>query len=90
MFFVCFVRFVDRFVEFRDVLLSIKKSYVSLQERRTHFQCSEQFSNLQLVYFKRYLRLLPFNTMFFVCFVRFVDRFVEFRDVLLCFMKSCI
>ena len=38
------------------------------KERRIHFQCSDQFSNLQLVYFQRYTRLYPVNAMFFVCF----------------------
>ena len=82
--------FSDRFVDFREVLLCFMKSYISIQERRIHFQCSEQFSNLQLGYFKKYLRLYPVNTMFFVSFVRFIEGFVDFRVVPLSFKKSYI
>ena len=58
-----------------------------MQERRIHFQSSDQFSNLQLVCFQRYTRLYPVNTMFFVCFACFIDRFVNFRQVSLSFSK---
>ena len=55
------------------------KSNIPVQERRIHFQSSDPFSNLQLVYFQRYTRLYLVNTMFFMCFACFIDIFVNFR-----------
>ena len=86
-FFVCFACFIDRFVNFRKVSFSFSKSNIIVQERRIHFQCRDQFSNLQLVYFQRYTRLYPVNTMFFMCFACFIDRFVNFRKVSFSFSK---
>ena len=57
----------------------VSVKYIRVQERRIHFKFSDQFSNLQLVCFQRYTRLYPVNTMFFVCFACFIDRFVNFR-----------
>ena len=48
------------------------------KRKKNTFQCSDQFSNLQLVYFQRYTRLYPVNMMFFVYFACFIDRFVNF------------
>ena len=79
MFFMCFACFIDRFVNFRKVSFSFSKSNIPIQERRIHFQCNDQFSNLQLFYFQRYTRIYLVNTMFFMCFACFIDRFVNFR-----------
>ena len=57
----------------------VSVKYIRVQERRIHFKFSDQFSNLQLVYFQRYTRLYPVNAMFFVCFACFSHKFVNFR-----------
>ena len=76
--FVLHVLLTDSSIFARFHWVSVK-SDISVQERRIHFQSRHQFSNLQLVYFQRYTRLYPVNTMFFMCFACFIDRFVNFR-----------
>ena len=49
------------------------------KERRIHFQFSDQFLNLQLVYFQRYTRLYPVNTMFYWQIRQFSLGFIEFQ-----------
>ena len=48
------------------------------KRKKNTFQCSDQFSYLQLVYFQRYTRLYPVNMMFFCVFCMFYWQILQF------------